>query len=256
MISKDVLKRKVDELEKQAAEIEELGIKLLEEATLNEHSLGISMNVPNYRSPLRKLQRDVIIKYQQWYSTAFQLVEEYAPEWAERFKSLYSTSPYGRIHIMGYLKLEGYSNFLTRDRLISDFVSELETQMAILLSIPHIVEIQEMSLRELISADVARTEIEQAEILLTTGFERAAGSIAGVALELHLKTLCDVNGVSYPPKATIDPLAQALYQAKKLDITELKHIQYLASIRNKCSHPNPVSTAEIQSLIEGVKKLI
>jgi hypothetical protein len=257
MISKDVLKKKVDELEKQAEEIEAVGIKLLEEATFNEHSNGISINALDYRDPLRKPQRDAIIKYQQWYSTSSQLVEEYAPEWAESFKGLYSTNSYSTIHVMDYLKLKGYSsNFLTKDGLISDFISELETQTAILLSIPHIVEIQEMSLRKLISVDVARTEMEQAEILLTGGFDRAAGGIAGVALELHLKTLCDVNGVSYPPKATIDPLAQALYQAKKLDITELKHIQYLASIRNKCSHPNPVSTAEIQSLIEGVKKLI
>jgi len=74
------------------------------------------------------------------------------------------------------------------------------------------------------------------------------------AVELHLKTLCDVNGVSYKPKSTIEPLAQALYEAKKLDLTELKYIQYLGSIRNKCSHSEPVSAKEVQSLIDGVKK--
>ena len=128
--------------------------------------------------------------------------------------------------------------------------------MSMLLSLPSVVEIKEMSLRELIAADVARTEIEQAELLLDSGFERAAGSIAGVALELHLKTLCDVNNVAYPPKATIEPLAQALYKDNKLDITEFKRIQYLASIRNKCSHPEPVSTKEVRNLIDGVKKLV
>ncbi len=92
--------------------------------------------------------------------------------------------------------------------------------------------------------------------LQLTGFERAAGSIAGVALELHLKTLCDVNGVSYSPKPTIETLVQALYKGKKLDVTDLKNIQYLGSIRNKCSHPEPVSAKEVQSLIGGVKKLI
>lgn len=113
-----------------------------------------------------------------------------------------------------------------------------------------------MSLRELIGADVARTEIEQAELLLDSGFERAAGSIAGVALELHLKTLCYVNNVPYPPKANLKPLAQALYKDNKLDITEFKRIQYLASIRNKCSHPKPASTKEVRNLIDGVKKLV
>ena len=103
---------------------------------------------------------------------------------------------------------------------------------------PNIVEIKELSLRKLISVDVARTEIEQAEVLFASGFHRASGSIAGVALELHLKTLCDINSIVYKPKDTIEPLAQALYNAKILELIELKRIQYLASIRNKCSHPN------------------
>lgn len=124
------------------------------------------------------------------------------------------------------------------------------------MSVPDVAEIKELKLRKLIAADIARTEIEQAEKLLDNGFDRAAGSIAGVALELHLRTLCDVNGISYSPRDTIDPLATALYKAGKLDVTELKRIQYLASIRNKCSHPNLALATEIKSLIEDVKKLV
>ena len=60
-----------------------------------------------------------------------------------------------------------------------------------------------MGLRKLITADVARTEIEQAELLFDNGYERAAGSIAGVALELYLKTQCDIEGVEYPPKPSL-----------------------------------------------------
>jgi HEPN domain-containing protein len=157
---------------------------------------------------------------------------------------------------MEYLKLGVFSSFSYREGGISDFVNELETQLAILMSIPSVLEVKEMSLRELITADIARTEIEQAEILLENGFERAAGSIAGVALELHLKTLCDINGVSYKPKPTIEPLIQALYNEKKLDISEKKHLEYLGSIRNKCSHSEPVTEKEVKRLIEEVKKLI
>ncbi len=148
------------------------------------------------------------------------------------------------------------SRFRFKSLAINEFVSDLEAQLSILLSITSVVEIKEMGLKQLIATDLARTEIEQAELLLDNGFERAAGSIAGVALELQLKTQCDINNVSYPPKATIEPLAHALYKDNKHDITEFKRIQYLASIRNKCSHSEPVSTKEVRSLIDGVNKLV
>lgn len=258
MKSTDVLKRKVDDLQKQAEEIEELGIKILEEADYSpntEH--GGFFFALDYRSPLKKIQHEAILKYQQWYSTSLQLVDEYTPEWLNDFK-LHYTRPNASyiIGVMEYLNLGVSTRFSGKEGAITEFVDELGAQVAILLSIPHVVEAKETGLRKLITADVARTEIEQAEILLDNGFERAAGSIAGVALELHLKTLCDVNGVSYPPKPTIETLVQALYKDKKIDITELKQIQYLGSIRNKCSHPEPVSAKEVQSLIDGVKKLV
>jgi HEPN domain len=257
MNSNNALKRKVDDLHKQAGEIEELGIKLLEEAPFEENPNGGHFYTLDYRSPLKKIQREAIQKYQQWYSTSLQLVDEYTSVWLNDFTLHYfypSTSL--SIGVMEYLKMGVYTGSITRGLSITEFVNGLEAQLSILLSIPHVVEVKEMSLRKLITADVARTEIEQAEILLDSGFERAAGSIAGVALELHLKTLCDVNGISYPPKPTIETLVQALYKEKKIDVTELKQIQYLGSIRNKCSHPEPVSAKEVQSLIDGVKKLI
>lgn len=257
--SKDALKRKVDELKKQAEEIEELGVKLLEEtASIEDVPEGVCFHKLGYHSTsLRKMQRELILKYQQWYSICLRLVDEYAPEWREDFKLRYSypdsTTSLG---IIEFLNLGVFSIYRHKHLAINEFVSNLETQLSILLSIPSVIEIRDIGLRKLITAEVSRTEIEQAELLLESGFERAAGSVAGVALELHLRTFCDVNGVSYKPKATIEPLLQALYNEKKLDITEVKHIQYLASIRNKCSHSEPVSAKEVQSLIDGIKRLI
>jgi hypothetical protein len=257
MSSIDVLKRKIVDLQKQAEKIEKLGIKLLEEAPFEKGTVGSRFNTLDYRSPLKKIQREAILKYKQWYSASLQLVDEYSPEWLNEFKLRY-TYPDNTLSlgVMEYLNLGAYTHFSDKEKAIDEFVDGLGTQLSILLSIPPVVEVKEMGLRKLITADIARTEIEQAEILLDGGFERAAGSIAGVALELHLKTLCDVNNVSYPPKPTIETLVQALYKEKKLDVTELKHIQYLGSIRNKCSHPEPVSAKEVQTLIDEVKKLI
>jgi hypothetical protein len=255
MVSVSFLKKKVEELRKEAEEIQKAGIEVLDAATLDEKILLR----PYYSSPNGKMQREAAQRYQRWYTTSFRLVEEFIPEWLDTFIKYYKVSITGQggaNAVMDYLLLDTYSHFTTIEDIISDFVNDFDRQISILLCIPDAVEIKELNLRKLISADVARTEIEQAEILFAGGFHRASGSIAGVALELHLKTLCDINSVAYKPKATIEPLAQALYEAKLLDITELKRVQYLASIRNKCSHPNAVAEAEIQTLIDGVKKLV
>lgn len=79
--SKDALKRKVNELQKQAEEIEELGVELLEKAQFEVSSTrgGYFIEL-DYKSPLKKLQREVIIKYQQWYTMSLHLVDEFTPE--------------------------------------------------------------------------------------------------------------------------------------------------------------------------------
>ncbi len=254
MVNVSFLKKKVEELRKEAEEIQKAGIEVLDAAILDERY----MRRPNYNSPMGKTQRETAQRYQRWYTTSSRLVKEFVSEWFDMFEDYYMVSGTrrGGNAVMNYLQLNTYSSFSDIESIIAEFVDYLDRQISILLCIPDAVEIKELNLRKLISADVARTEIEQAEILFAGGFHRASGSIAGVALELHLKTLCDINNIAYKPKATIEPLAQALYEAKLLDITELKRVQYLASIRNKCSHPNAVAEAEIQSLIDGVKKLV
>ena len=252
----DILKRKVSELENLADEIERLGTDLLQKAPLTQKTHPVRLEWDILTSDLRNTQREAIQKYQRWYNLAHQLIKEYIPEKENEFIDCYETKGMYKSGIFDYLHLRSGTERDDKNKLIKYFVGGFETQRSILLSIPDVAEIKELNLRKIITADVARTGIEQAEILLINGFERAAGSIAGVALELHLKTLCDVNGIFYAPKDTIDPLATILYKAGILDITELKHIQYLASIRNKCSHPNPISATEIKDLIEDVKKLV
>ncbi len=254
MVGTGFLKKKVKELYREAVEIQEKGIEFLEAIEFDE-DIQIFYR-PDYRSSTGIMQRDLVKRYQRWYSTTFRLVEELMPEWRDTFVEHYKSPTYGVNGALDYLTFDFYMGTTSKETKIANFIKNLDIQIAILQSIPDAVEVKELNLRRVISADIAATEIEQAEILFATGFHRAAGSIAGVALELHLKTLCDINNVAYKPKATIEPLAQALYDAKLLDVTELKRIQYLGSIRNKCSHPNDVSEKEVQTLLDSVKKLV
>src|SRR5205085_7938324 len=143
----------------------------------------------DYRTRLGILQRDIVKRYQRWYSTTVRLVNEFIPEWQPTFVSHYQSNrgmtavAWGTNAALDYLLLNVSTALSTKDEIIADFINDLDRQIAILLSIPDAVEVKELNLRKLIASDVARTEIEHAEILFEAGFYRAAGSIAGVALE-------------------------------------------------------------------------
>ena len=281
----EVLKRKVRELETLATEIEQIGSEFFQGCVVveEEHSIDEYVRNPQelnlesmrdedivwkeyywdtLKPELKITQRKAIRAYTRWYSLSYELVKNYLPEMISEFNSYYKAEESqgkksgSHLGVVDYLKLRDSASPNNISTMTESFIDTFEAQLNILLIVPDIAEVRELSLRKLITADIANTEVEQAEMLLANGFHRAAGSIAGVALELHLKTLCDINGLLCPPKATIQPLLLALQKGGVLDITEIKHIEYLASIRNKCSHSKEVSEAEVQSLIDGVKKII
>ena len=162
------------------------------------------------------------------------------------------------VHVVGvstYFRLTTEFGITTLDDVINDFIKEFNEQISILVSIPAFVEVQEISLKKLISAEFTRTEIEEAENLLTAKYYRAAGALAGVALESYLKTLCSSYKINYLPKPSLDSMIQILYKNGKLDSTEMKYMQYLASIRNKCSHADNVLEADVRKLVESVRAL-
>lgn len=285
MFTVEVLKRRVSELETLATEIEQMGSEFFQGCAVveEEHSIDEYVRNPQelnlesmrdedivwkeyywdtVKPELKISQRQVIRAYTRWYSLSYELIKDYLPEMISEFNSYYKAEESqgkksgSHLGVVDYLKLRYSAAPNIISIMTEGFIDTFEAQLNILLIVPDIAEARELSLRKLITADIASTEVEEAEVLLTNGFHRAAGSIAGVALELHLKTLCDINGLPYPLKATIQPLLQALQKGSILDITEIKHIEYLASIRNKCSHPKEVSEVEVQSLIEGVKKII
>jgi HEPN domain-containing protein len=260
----ELIKKEIGDLEKLACEIENLGAELLDSAPLN-----YKPDPPGVLSPfpqnewgtldpdLRDIQRLALRNYQRFYSVGLQFVKEFLPEKEIEFCASYEAKEFNDNEgVMDYLQLRKgqYSN--DKEDIIERFINRLEVQRSILSSIPYIARIQEIKLREIISADYVEREIEEAEQLFRKGNFRAAGALAGVALEKYLKTLCDKYQIDYQKKDTIEPLVEKLYRAKKIDITLMKKIQYLASIRDKCDHPSDVEKGEVKELIEKVKKFI
>ncbi len=192
------------------------------------------------------------------YSAAYQLIKDYLPERTDDFSQYYEyrKGKNTKQGVIDYLQFKDNPGTNSNSDIAESLLHAFERQRNILLSTQDVVEIKELNLRKLISADVVKTEIDQAEALLASSFVRAAGVVAGVALERYLKTLCDINGIGYGSRDTIQPVAQLLRSVGKLDIVEMNRITYLASIRNKCSHPDGASDDEVKSLIDEVKKLI
>jgi uncharacterized protein YutE (UPF0331/DUF86 family) len=107
-------------------------------------------------------------------------------------------------------------------------------------------------------AVAAQHELASAQQLLKLNHLRAAGAIAGVALEIHLKHIARTHGLALPPSATIAKVQNTLRYAGLLSRSQRRLIGKLGAIRNQCVHaysgvPN---RAAVEKLIQGVAQLI
>lgn len=99
-----------------------------------------------------------------------------------------------------------------------------------------------------------------AKVLYRTEYFAAAGAMAGVVLEGHLKNLAMKQNppLQMPKNATINPLNSALRQANVYDISQERLIQNMADIRNRCDHAvtNPPTKEDVWKLIEEVNRFM
>jgi len=252
----EILKRNIESLENLAIEIENNVNQLFTSGNFSSYNER-SRKIEPFQSPLKELHRETIRKYQSWYSVALTLISDNIPEKEKEFTSLYEKP--------GYWGGEGVFDLVRFDRsfpidkdeksFIQLFSERFEIQRSILLSVPDVFSIKEMNLREIISAAFVEREIDQAEYLYDKKFYRCAGALAGVALEQHLRVLCDKYQLNYKKKDTIEPLVRMLYENKKIEIEEMKNIQHLATIRDLCDHASDIEPTKVKELIERVKKM-
>jgi len=110
-----------------------------------------------------------------------------------------------------------------------------------------------------VTAGEASDPLFETKVLFKTGYFPAAGAMAGVILEQHLKTLCELQTPPLKLRGnTIDPLSETLKSAQIYDQTQHRRIQVMGDIRNRCSHSvsNPASKEEVWELIEDVSSFM
>ena len=228
----------------------------------------------------KKTDQDIFIKklpnfyseYQIWYSEARSLIKLLLPDRFDDFIKYYEPSPKRKnIHDIDD------TNYVISDALNGteihktgfekSFVAgkisalpKLDQQIYILKSVKRRFESSLFDIKQVLQADLFDSEIEIAKELNNKGFIRAAGAIAGVVLEGHLKQVCKNHNITVPKnKATINPITNELLK-DVLDLSQRKNIDYLASIRNKCDHKDTKlgepTKSEVEELLNGTNKII
>ncbi len=205
-------------------------------------------------------------EYQAWYSEAKVIVKYLLPDRLEDFSKYYEI-PKSR----KYIEYENYciEDFLQGiqvrppdEIMVKDMtavIPKYQQQLAIIKGLKHRFESSLYDIRLHLQAEIFDDELEAAAYLLNNRFLRAAGAMAGVVLERHLKQVCINHNVNLPKKKhlTISDLNEALKQENIIDTADWRRIQLLGDIRNKCDHDKDIEPieSEVLELINGIKKV-
>jgi hypothetical protein len=204
--------------------------------------------------------------YQDWYSEAKQVIKQLLPDRLDDFVRHYE-KPKSRREI-------NHTTYTIEDCLQNNYrnnwdgkkivgpdsaIPHVQQQLLILKSVEQRFESSLFDIRQLVQADLFDSEIDAARALHRSGFQRAAGAVAGVVLEKHLEQVCTNHGLKVTKKnPTINDLNQLLKDNDVIDTPQWRRIQHLADIRNLCDHSKQrePTADEITDLIDGVEKTI
>lgn len=107
--------------------------------------------------------------------------------------------------------------------------------------------------RNLVQAEIADSELDQARELLRSGYIAAAAVVAGVVLETTLKTLCERHTIA---TGKLEKMNADLVKIGQYNVLVQKRITALAAIRNSAAHGNvnDFELADVKSMISEVER--
>ena len=203
-------------------------------------------------------------EYQAWYSEAKSLVRQLLPDRLADFARHYEKPKsrkeitYENYTIEDYLQgiriTRGISTIVGPDAAIPRFAQ----QLSLVESVSRRFRSSLFDIRQIAQAELFDSELDAAKELAKSKFRRAAGAVAGVVLERHLKEVCSSHHVTIRKKAPhISDLNDALKSANVVDIPQWRSIQYLGDLRNLCAHDKESEPTEdqVNDLVAGVAKI-
>lgn len=107
--------------------------------------------------------------------------------------------------------------------------------------------------RNLVQAEIADSELDQARELLRSGYVAAAAVVAGVVLETTLRTLCDQHTIAI---GKLEKMNVDLAKAGQYNVLVQKRVTALAAIRNSTAHgkTDDFQKADVKSMIAEVER--
>lgn len=203
--------------------------------------------------------------YQPWYSECVAMISQLLPERLSDFIGHYEPlktrkdvtwATYTiRDAIIGLQVTRG-EDILVDDRAA---IPHFQIQRSIVDSCSSRFESSLFDIKHLVQADLLDSELSAARELLKNGFLRAAGAVAGVALEKHLHSVCNRRGIPIKKKnASISDLNELLKSNSVVGIPEWREITLLADYRNICDHFKSAEPSDVQvrHLIDGTDKVL
>jgi hypothetical protein len=203
--------------------------------------------------------------YEVWYSKALTAVGQICPSRLPEFKEAYRHEKRKEIRYDTY----AISDFLTGLTVkyggvptfnkTEAFATKLLRQIGIVHSAEQLAQSVLFDIRGMLRAELLDADLGAAKELLRAKHLRSAGMVCGVVLETHLKSCCDVHGLTVTKKDPgIGDLNELLKAAGLYDVPMWRLIQRLADIRNLCGHrkdrdPRP---DEVEDLVAGTEKVI
>lgn len=189
---------------------------------------------------------DFVQSYHQWYAACLAVVEANMPS---RLAELAALHKGANTELM-----KGSITFEDQVRLADRIVQV----RAVIASIPQYLEGRLHDLELAVAQAYVGDQLAEAQALLKAGYTRAAGAIAGVLLERHLRLLCGRHQppIKYRKNAGITKLNDALKSAGVYDVVQWRKVQWMGDIRNQCDHPKATEPREgdIADLIAEVSK--
>ncbi len=202
-------------------------------------------------------------RYHRWYSRALPLVRQLAPERAEEFE-LYFRDPKQRQMTLSTYTIQDHISGLTpatgrkQPSWANQAMSRFSSQIAIVEAIQDGLDSLLGDIESVLQADLFDDEIDTARDLAKKHHLRAAGAVAGVVLERHLKTVAGGHDLGVRKNANLGRVNDALKDGGVYATPDWRRIQRFADIRNYCVHDKErePTTEEVQDLIDGADRIV
>jgi hypothetical protein len=207
------------------------------------------------------------MNYEQWYSKSLAVVKIVLPDRTDDFMHCYSQQnddgevKIDKIGIRRYLTDILFQNINQHfaSRATRRTGSLVQMQIGILDAAFGKFDSKIYNIQETVTADLFDSELSAARELNKQGHHRAAGVVAGVLLEKHLRRVAEAHGLSTTKKnPTISVWNDLLKENGVIEIPRWREIQHFGDLRNLCGHDKEKEPTgdDVTDLIEGVDKIM